>query len=76
MTDDDIARLCRKHGAKVLSDAACAAMEGRRQAATALGFGDLPLPGLYRVTVVAYGLMGDEDQAADLTEAVIGLARL
>lgn len=75
MTDDDIIALCRKHGAKVASDAAYAAMGGRKAAATALGIGALPLPELYRVTVLAYGLMSDEDQAADLGRAVVDAAK-
>lgn len=74
--DDDIRALCRKHGAKACSDAAYAAMEGKRGAADVLGFGEATLPALYRITIVAYALMSDDDQLADLTRASIDAARV
>lgn len=76
MTDEQIVALCRHHGAKACSDAAYAAMEDRRQAADALGFGAAALPVLYRITVVAYNHMSDEERVADLTGAVIKSAKL
>ena len=77
MTDYDIASLCRQHGAKILSDAAYAAMESRHAALDALGLQDVRGMGLlYRITSVAYPLMSDEDQAADATHAAIQGARL
>lgn len=77
MTDTEIGALCRTHGAKVVSDAAYSAMEGKRAALIALGLGSISgLGDLHRVTSVAYSLMGDDDQAADLTEAAIKAAKL
>ena len=77
MTDQQIIDSCRKHGAKVASDAAYAAMEGRRAALIALGLGELQgLADLHRVTTLAYALMSDDDQAADLTKAVIDASKL
>ena len=67
MTDQQIIDTCRTHGAKAVSDAAYAAMEGRRVALVALGLGDLQgLAVLHRATSLAYALMSDDDQAADL----------
>ena len=77
MTDQDIITACRTHGAKVVSDAAYAAMDGRRTALEALGLGELHgLGQLHRATVLAYSLMSDEDQAADLTHAVVSGAKV
>ena len=77
MTDQQIADACRKHGAKIVSDAAYAAMDGKRTALDALGLGELRGLGDYhRATTIAYGLMGEDDQAADLTAATIKGAQL
>lgn len=77
MTEQQIIVACRKHGAKIISDAAYAAMEGRRTALDALGMGALVgLGSLHSATVIAYRLMSDDDQAADLTGAVIKGAKL
>lgn len=76
-TDTDINSVCRTHGAKVVSDAAYAAMDGRRTALEALGLGEIRgLGQLHHVTTLAYALMSDEDQAADLTHAVVSGAKL
>ena len=77
MTDQRIVDACCNHGAKTVSDAAYAAMEGRRDALVALGLGDLQGAGaLHHATVLAYRMMSDEDQAADLTDAAIRGAKL
>lgn len=76
LDDQQIADLCRRHGAKVCSDAAYAAMEGRRAAAMRLGFGEANVPTLYRITTVAYSLMSESEQAADLADAAIAGARI
>ena len=77
MTDQQITEACRKHGAKGVSDAAYAAMDGRPAAILALGLGDLRnLGDLHRATSIAYGLMGDDDRAADMTQATIRAAGL
>ena len=77
MTDQQIADACRKHGAKTISDAAYAAMDGRRFALDALGLHDLRgIGALHRATTIAYALMSDDDQAADLTDASIRAAKL
>ena len=69
---------CRKHGAKVVSDAAYAAMSGRGPALVALGLGHCVgnLPALHLITTTAYALMPDEDQALDLTQASIDAAKI
>lgn len=68
----------RTHGAKVVSDAAYAAMAGRTTALTALGMGHCigNLPALMLITTEAYALMPDEDRAADLAQASIDAAKL
>lgn len=77
MTDDQIIAACRKHGAKNVSDAAYAAMNGNRVVMASLGLGELSgLGQLHRATVLAYSLMGDDDQASDLTLAAINAAKL
>jgi hypothetical protein len=77
MTEQDIITACRKHGAKVVSDAAYLAMQGRRTSLDALGLGLLAgLGDLHRATVIAYKLMSDDDQAADLVRATIDGAKL
>ncbi len=77
MTDQKIIDACRKHGAKTVSDAAYAAMNGYRSALAALGLGELHGIGpLHHVTVLAFGLMGDDDKAADLTGAIIKASKL
>jgi len=77
MTTEKIEQACRKHGAKGVSDAAYLAMEGKRHTLAALGLGDITgLAGLHEVTTIAYRLMPDEDQAADLTRASIDGAKL
>jgi hypothetical protein len=77
MTDQQITDACRKHGAKIVSDAAYAAMDGQRTALDVLGLGALRgLGELHRATVIAYGMMGEHDQAADLTQAAIDAAKL
>jgi len=76
MTNDQITAACRKHGAKNVSDAAYEAMNGQRALIDALGLGSLAgLGDLHRATVLAYGLMGEDDQAADLTRAAIDAAK-
>lgn len=76
LSDAQISALCHQHGAKVISDAAYSAMEGRRAAALRLGFGEATLPALYRITMQAYRLMSDAEQAGDLADAVIAAAKL
>lgn len=76
MDDNTITRLCRQHGAKTLSDAAYAAMEGRRAAIEALGVDAKGLATLHRITCLAYRLMSAEDQASDLAYAAIKGAKL
>lgn len=77
MTDQQITDACRNHGAKIVSDAAYAAMDGRRTALAAMGLGELRGVGnLHRATTIAYELMGDDDQAADLMAATIRGAKL
>ena len=76
MTHDQIAAICRTHGAKRVSDAAYAAMEGRRGALQAIGLdGVVGLGPLHEITVVAYKLMSDDDQGADAAQACIDLAK-
>ena len=74
--NDDIERAFRKYGAKAVSDAAYAAMEGRRAAITSIGLGAYAMGALQAITVRAYNLMSDEDRAADLTDAYINGAKL
>ena len=77
MTDQQITAACRKYGAKVVSDAAYAAMNGRRATLDRMGLDGLRgLGQLHAATVITYSLMPDEDQAADLTEAAISGAKL
>lgn len=77
MTDQDIIASCRKHGAKTVSDAAYLAMQGRRTSLDALGLSALAgLGALHQATVIAYKMMSDEDQAADLVRATIDGAKL
>lgn len=77
MTDKQVIDACRKHGAKVVSDAAYAAMDGRRSELDAIGLGAIRgLGQLHAVTVLAYQLMPDDDRAADLTSAIIKGAKL
>jgi hypothetical protein len=77
MIDQQIADACRMHGAKVVSDAAYQAMNGRRAELVALGLGTLTGVGqLHRATTIAYKLMSEEDQCADLTRAAIDGAKL
>lgn len=77
MTEQDVIDACRKHGAKVVSDAAYAAMEGRPAALVAIGLGALQHVGaLMRITSITYTLMSDDDQAADYTKAVIDGAKI
>lgn len=77
MTDQQIIDACRKHGAKLVSDAAYAAMSGKRSQIVALGLGGLAdLAALNRAAVIAFGLMGDDDKAADLTQAIIDAAKI
>lgn len=74
----DATAACRKHGAKIVSDAAYAAMSRREVALRALGLGYClnNMPALHLLTTTAYALMGDEDQAADLGEASIAAAAI
>lgn len=77
MTDEQIRDLCRAQGAKMVSDAAYAAMSGQRGAATALGIpADASLAVLYRITSIALPMMSDEDAATDAAQAAIGLAKI
>ena len=73
----DATAACRAVGAKTVSDAAYAAMSGNATALQALGLGHCVgnLPALSLVTTTAYALMCDEDQAADLAEAIVTAAR-
>lgn len=74
----DATAACRKHGAKIISDAAYAAMAGRHAPLQALGLGQCigNLPALHLVTTTAYALMSDDDQALDLAQASIDAAKL
>jgi len=76
LDDQQIADLCLRHGAKVCSDAAYRAMEGRRSDALRLGFGEATLPALYAITTLAYRLMTDAQRACDLADAAISGARI
>ena len=77
MTDQQIIDACRKHGAKVVSDAAYAAMEGRHAALLSIGLGDLRgLAALHKAATLAYELMPAEDQAADLCKAIVDASKL
>jgi hypothetical protein len=74
----DATDACRKHGAKVVSDAAYAAMSGRPTPLRALGLGQCVgnLPALHLITTTAYALMPDDDQAHDQAQASIDAAKL
>ncbi len=74
----DATAACRKHGAKVVSDAAYAAMSGRPAPLQALGLGQClgNLPALHLITTAAYSLMSDDDQALDLAQASIDAAKM
>jgi len=76
--DSRVLQACRTHGALRVSDAAYAAMSGQGAALRCLGLGDLcgNLAALNRATTLAYGLMPDEDRAADLAAAEAALAKL
>lgn len=68
---------CATHGARAVSEAAYAAMTGRRAALDAVGLGDAKgIGALHEITVIAFGLMGAADRAADLTQATIDGARI
>jgi hypothetical protein len=76
-TDAEIATVCRKHGATMVSDAAYEAMLGRRKTLDAMGLADLQgLEALHRVTVIADRLMRDKGQAADSSAPVGGSTRI
>jgi hypothetical protein len=74
----DATAACRKHGAKIISDAAYAAMSGRLAPLQALGLGHCigNLPALHLITTTAYALMSDDDQAMDAAQASINAAKL
>ena len=77
MTDKQIINACSKHGAKVVSDAAYAAMEGRPAVLIGIGLGELRgLAALHKTTTLAYELMPDEDKAADLCKAIVDASKL
>lgn len=69
---------CRRHGAKIVSDAAYAAMSGRHAPLQAIGLGPCAgnLPALHLIVTTAYELMGDEDKVADLAQASIDAAKI
>lgn len=68
---------CREHGAKVVSDAAFAAMRGNRSGLERLKLGDVEGIGLLDVVgSTAYKLMEPEEQALDLAQATIELAKI
>ncbi|MFN9279370.1 MAG: hypothetical protein ACK6DW_06475 [Betaproteobacteria bacterium] len=75
---NDALAACRTHGAKVVSDAAYAAMSGQPVRLQALGLGRYVgnLPALHLITTAAYELMSDDDQALDLAQASIDAAKL
>jgi hypothetical protein len=77
LTDDNIAAACKTHGAKTVSDAGYSRMSGNRHALPALGLADAATLGeAHRVTVVAHRLMSTEEQALDLAQASIDLAKV
>jgi hypothetical protein len=76
MTDTEIASLCQIHGAKAVSDAAYAAMNGSHSGFRAFGVSVIGLGVLHRITTIAYKLMGPADQALDLTQASISAAKI
>lgn len=68
---------CREHGAKVVSDAAYAAMGGNRAGLDRVKLGDVK--GVYLLDVVgstAHKLMEPDEQAMDLAEVTIDLAKI
>ena len=75
MSDDQIIEACRTHGAKVVREAANAALNGRRQGLVALGLGGLTMAAAYRSTVIASKLMRDEDRASDPVRDTMAAAR-
>lgn len=76
MTDQEIALLCDRLGAKVVSDAAYAAMAGNRGPLETLGIEAHGLATLNRIAEIAYKLMDAVEQADDLTRATIDAAKL
>lgn len=68
---------CVTHGARAVSEAAYAAMAGRRQSLERLGLGEVcGIGSLHEVTVIAFGAMGPADRAADLATAAVDAARI
>lgn len=65
------------HGAKRVSDAAYAAMNGQRAALEAVGLGEVRgLGPLHAITVECFAAMSSAERAADLTDAAISAAKL
>mgnify|MGYP000470498298 CR=1 FL=1 len=68
---------CRTHGAKAVSDAAYAAMEGRRELLEQVGLGHLAGAGmLHQITAECFELMTPAEKAAELANATITSSRM
>ena len=76
MTDDEITAACKKHGAKAVSDAAYAAMGGDYKPLSGLGISCIGLAPLYRITSLTHQLMTPDEQADNLAQAAVGLAKI
>jgi len=78
MTDDDIRAACRRHGAAAIYALAARALTDRtaRAQMAALGLPARNVAGCDRIMACAFGIMSDEQRAADLAGAAIALARL
>lgn len=67
----------QQHGARAVSEAAYAAMNGQRAALERVGLGDVRgLGQLHQITVDAFSAMGTAERAADLAQASIDAARI
>ena len=67
----------QQHGARAVSEAAYAAMNGQRAALERVGLGDVRgLGQLHQITVDAFDAMGTAERAADLAQASIDAARI
>lgn len=68
---------CREHGAKVVSDAAYAAMSGNRAGLDRVKLGDVKgIGNLDVVGATAHKLMDPDEQAMDLAQVSIELAKI
>lgn len=76
MTDQEIAAICDRIGAKVVSEAAYAAMSGNRKPLEMTGIEAHDIATLNRIAEVAYKLMDSIEQADDLARATIDGAKL